>query len=142
MKDNFNLYEWNKKRYLGELDINKDDEIQSLDISHGGDDPKIGAELESDSNVIGEGLNDKISKIYISYTEQGRLYKVEISDANGKRLGKLAQEDTNALLKMLDIKDEIPFSMNYGDEETLNKIIKQLQNQGIEASWDDTMDVS
>jgi len=142
MKDNFNLYEWNKKRYLGELDINKDDEIQSLDISHGGDDPKIGAELESDSNVIGEGLNDKISKIYISYTEQGRLYKVEISDANGKRLGKLGQDDTNALLKMLDIKDEIPFSMNYGDEETLNKIIKQLQNQGIEASWDDTMDVS
>ncbi len=142
MKDNFNLYEWNKKRYLGELDINKDDEIQSLDISHGGDDPKIGAELESDSNVVGEGLNDRISKIYISYTEQGRLYKVEISDANGKRLGKLGQDDTNALLKMLDIKDEIPFSMNYGDEETLNKIIKQLQNQGIEASWDDTMDVS
>ncbi len=52
MKDNFDLYEWNKNRYLiSELDINRDDEIQSLNISHGGDDPKIGAELESDKNV-------------------------------------------------------------------------------------------
>jgi hypothetical protein len=55
MKDNFDLYEWNKNRYLiSELDINRDDEIQSLNISHGGDDPKIGAELESDKNVVGE----------------------------------------------------------------------------------------
>ena len=58
MKDNFDLHEWNKKRYLGELgidqNINKDDEGSSFNITHGGDDPKIGAELESDDNVVGE----------------------------------------------------------------------------------------
>ena len=58
MKDNFDLHEWNKKRYLGELDIdqniNKDDEGSSFNITHGGDDPKMGAELESDANVVGE----------------------------------------------------------------------------------------
>ena len=60
MQDKFNLYEWNKKRYLGELDIdqsiNKSDEDDSdtLNVTHGGDDPKMGAELESDKNVVGE----------------------------------------------------------------------------------------
>jgi hypothetical protein len=141
MEDNFNLHEWNKKRYLNELDINKDDEIQSLDISHGGDDPKIGAELESDANVVGEGLNDRISKIYILYTEQGRLYKVEVSGVNNKA-NRLSHDDANDLLKMLNIKDEIPFRMSFGDEKILDKIIKQLQDQGIEASWSDHMDVS
>ena len=54
-KGEFNLYEWNKKRYLGELEIdqednniNQDDEDVSLNITRGGDDPKIGAEEESD----------------------------------------------------------------------------------------------
>ena len=45
-----------------------------LNITRGGDDPKIGAEEESDSNVVGEGLDDRISKINIGYTVQGRLY--------------------------------------------------------------------
>ena len=47
MKDNFNLYEWNKKRYLGEIgidqNINRDDEGSSFNITRGGDDPKMGA---------------------------------------------------------------------------------------------------
>jgi hypothetical protein len=151
MKDNFDLHEWNKKRYLGELDlsgeldqydttnINKDDEGSSFNITRGGDDPKMGAELESDANVVGEGLNDRISKIDISYTEQGRLYSVKIYDASGKRLGKLYLDDTNDLLKMLNIKDELPLRV---EEETLNSIVKQLQDQGIDAKWDDFMDVS
>ena len=58
MKDTFDLYEWNKKRYLGELDIdqniNRDDEGSSFNITRGGDDPKMGAEEESDVNVVGE----------------------------------------------------------------------------------------
>tara|TARA_Y100000114_G_scaffold150442_1_gene165958 strand:- start:320 stop:1156 length:837 start_codon:yes stop_codon:yes gene_type:complete len=61
-KGEFNLYEWNKKRYLGELDIdqydtlnvNKDDEGSSFNITRGGDDPRMGAELESDRDVVGE----------------------------------------------------------------------------------------
>ena len=146
MQDKFDLHEWNKKRYLGELDIdqniNKDDEGSSFNITRGGDDAKMGAELESDANVVGEGLNDRISKIDIGYTEQGRLYGVKIEDAGGKRLGKLGQDDFNGLLKMLNINDEIPFKMSFGDEDILDSIVKQLQDQGIDASWDDIMDVS
>ena len=64
----FDLREWNKKRYLGELYI--DDERDNQDVSatnvsgninidRGGDDAKMGAELESDENVVGEGVNDR-----------------------------------------------------------------------------------
>ena len=56
--DKFDLYEWNQKRYLNELDIdqniNKDDEGSSFNITRGGDDPLMGADLESDKNVVGE----------------------------------------------------------------------------------------
>jgi len=146
MQDKFDLHEWNKKRYLGELDIdqniNKDDEGSSFNITRGGDDAKMGAEEESDANVVGEGLNDRISKIDIGYTDQGRIYGVKIEDASGRRLGKLGQDDFNGLLKMLNINDEIPFKMSFGDEDILDNIVKQLQDQGIDASWDDVMDVS
>lgn len=153
MKDNFDVHEWNLNRYketINEINIddytdknvNSDEENSSFNITRGGDDPKIGAELESDANVVGEGLGDRISKIDIGYTEQGRLYGVKIEDASGKRLGKLGQDDFNGLLKMLNINDEIPFKMSFGDEDILDSIVNQLQDQGIDASWDDIMDVS
>ena len=153
MKDNFDVHEWNLNRYketINEINIddytdknvNSDEENSSFNITRGGDDPKMGAELESDANVVGEGLSDRISKIDIGYTEQGRLYGVKIEDASGKRLGKLAQDDFNGLLKMLNIDDEIPFKMSFDDEDILNNIVNQLQDQGIDASWDDIMDVS
>lgn len=91
---------------------------------------------------LAEGLSDRISKIYILYTEQGKLYSVKVEDADGKRLGKLQQDDTNELLKMLGIEDEIPFRISFGDEKVLDSIVKQLQDRGIDASWDDVMDVS
>ena len=153
MKDNFDVHKWNLNRYketINEIDIddytdknvNSDEENSSFNITRGGDDAKMGAEEESDANVVGEGLSDRISKIDIGYTEQGRLYGVKIEDASGKRLGKLAQDDFNGLLKMLNINDEIPFKMSFGDEDILDNIVKQLQDQGIDASWDDVMDVS
>ena len=153
MKDNFDVHEWNLNRYketINEIDIddytdknvNSDEENSSFNITRGGDDAKMGAEEESDANVVGEGVNDRISKINIGYTEQGRIYGVKIEDASGKRLGKLAQDDFNGLLKMLNINDEIPFKMSFGDEDILDNIVKQLQDQGIDASWDDVMDVS
>lgn len=148
-KEDFDLHEWNKKRYLSELEIDQeddsvrqDDEAGSLNITRGGDDAKMGAEEESDANVVGEGLNDRISKIEIGYTDQGRIYGVKIEDASGRRLGKLGSDDFNDLLKMLNINDEIPFKMSFGDEDILDNIVKQLQDQGINASWDDVMDVS
>ena len=153
MKDNFDVHEWNLNRYketINEINIddytdknvNSDEENSSFNITRGVDDPKMGAELESDANVVGEGLNDRISKIDIGYTEQGRLYGVKIEDASGKRLGKLAQDDANGLLKMLNINDELPFKMSFGDEDILDSIVNQLQDQGIDTSWDDVMDVS
>jgi len=45
----------------------------------------------------------------------------------------------NKIKKMLNIKDELPLRV---EEETLNSIVKQLQDQGIDAKWDDFMDVS
>ena len=153
MKDNFDVHKWNLNRYketINEIDIddytdknvNSDEENSSFNITRGGDDAKMGAEEESDANVVGEGLSDRISKIDIGYTEQGRLYGVKIEDASGKRLGKLAQDDANGLLKMLNINDELPFKMSLGDEDILDSIVNQLQDQGIDASWDDVMDVS
>ena len=153
MKDNFDVHKWNLNRYketINEIDIddytdknvNSDEENSSFNITRGGDDAKMGAEEESDANVVGEGLSDRISKIDIGYTEQGRLYGVKIEDASGKRLGKLGQDDFNGLLKMLNIDDEIPFKMSFDDEDILNNIVNQLQDQGIDASWDDIMDVS
>ena len=150
MKDNFDVHKWNLNRYketINEIDIddytdknvNSDEENSSFNITRGGDDAKMGAEEESDANVVGEGLSDRISKIDIGYTEQGRLYGVKIEDAGGKRLGKLGQDDFNGLLKMLNIEDEIPRRV---EEKVLDSIVKQLQDQGIDASWDDIMDVS
>ena len=149
MKDNFDIHKWNFNRYLNENnleedtnDVDQEDIDGSLNITRGGDDAKMGAELESDANVVGEGLSDRISKINIDYTEQGRFYGVKVEDASGKRLGKLGQDDANGLLKMLNIDDEIPFKMSFDDEDILNNIVNQLQDQGIDASWDDIMDVS
>ena len=68
-KDNkFNLHEWNKKRYLGELDISDEEEDNNVsatnvsgnvNIDRGGDDPKIGAELEA--GVVGDRVAERIS---------------------------------------------------------------------------------
>jgi hypothetical protein len=58
----FDLREWNKKRYLGELDINTmggETNVDNVDVTHGGDDPKIGAEEESDANVVGENKSNQ-----------------------------------------------------------------------------------
>ena len=90
MEDNFNLYEWNKKRYLGELDIdqniNKDDEGSSFNITRGGDDPRMGAELESDENVVGENqefledLADKLSSKFpkLRFDVRKRFDRIDI----------------------------------------------------------------
>jgi len=149
--DNFDVHKWNLKRYLKEINlgidqeggtdnVNQDDESGSLNITRGGDDAKMGAEEESDANVMGEGLNDSIDKINIIYTEQGRLYNVKVS-MKGKEYG-LKKDDFQDLLGMLNIEDEIPFKMGNKDEDVLDYIVKQLQDQGIEAEWNDYMDVS
>ena len=146
MKDNFDIHKWNFNRYLNENnleedtnDVDQEDIDGSLNITRGGDDAKMGAELESDANVVGEGLSDRISKINIDYTEQGRFYGVKVEDASGKRLGKLGQDDANGLLQMLNIEEKIPHRI---EEKVLDSIVNQLQDQGIDAEWNDYIDVS
>lgn len=91
---------------------------------------------------LSEGLNDRIGKIQIMYTDGGRFYSTKVDDTEGKRLGKLFVDDTNDLLQSLGIKEKITDRLELGQEKVLDNIVKQLQKQDIKASWDDSMDVS
>jgi len=85
--------------------INKDDEGSSFNITRGGDDPKIGAEEESDANVVGENKSHlkSLSKYFTSmhpdlrfevsnfddirvYGSQGDLMKFG-NEMHGKKFG-------------------------------------------------------
>jgi|TARA_R110000823_G_scaffold113338_1_gene235314 hypothetical protein len=88
-KGEFDLYEWNKKRYLNELEldqeddsVNQDDESGSVNIDRGGDDAKMGAELESDSNVVGEAEEKEYEVEYWILTNGG--YDNEYITVNAK----------------------------------------------------------
>ena len=84
MKDNFDVHKWNYNRYLKEaagLDIdqsggtdnvNQDDEAGSLNITRGGDDPKIGAELES--GAIGDRVAENQSHLEFLSKYLGNMY--------------------------------------------------------------------
>ena len=65
MKDNFDVHKWNYNRYLEEANnsnhINEEDVDGSLNVTRGGDDSKIGAELEA--GVIGDRVAE--SKSYL-----------------------------------------------------------------------------
>ena len=77
-KGKFDLHEWNKKRYLNELEldqeddnINQDDESGSVNIDRGGDDARMGAEEESDANVMGEAEEREYEVEYWILTNDG-----------------------------------------------------------------------
>lgn len=91
---------------------------------------------------LSEGLNERIGKIQIMYTDGGRFYSTKVDDTEGKRLGKLFVDDTNDLLQSLGIKEKITDRLELGQEKVLDNIVKQLHKQDIKASWDDSMDVS
>ena len=82
MKDNFDVHEWNLNRYketINEIDIddytdknvNSDEENSSFNITRGGDDAKMGAEEESDSNVVGEAEEKEYEVEYWILTNDG-----------------------------------------------------------------------
>ena len=82
MKENFDVHNWNKRRYLGELEIDQkadnvdqDDESGSINVTRGGDDPKLGAELEAGviGDKVAEGFNDKEIKAKLSDLEYNFL---------------------------------------------------------------------
>jgi|TARA_B110000977_G_scaffold193161_1_gene267736 hypothetical protein len=91
---------------------------------------------------LAEGLNDRIASINIVYTDYGQLYSIKIKDSEGKRIDKVGQKDGQAILDYLGIEGELPFRMQMGDDEKLDDIVKQLNDIGIDAEWNDYMDVS
>ncbi len=101
-KGEFNLYEWNKKRYLGELEIdqeddniNQDDESGSVNIDRGGDDAKMGAELESDSNVVGEAEEKEYEVEYWVLTSDGYDNNyIKVNAKSEEEALKKAEEET------------------------------------------------
>ena len=145
----FDIYEWNKKRYLGELDvdgeldqydtlnINKDQEGSSFNITRGGDDPKMGAELESDKNVVGEtsmidydealnlrgmlaDLEKRYNQLFIDMEQEAEPEGGPIADRYGDELNKL--ED-----RMFKIRKQLrDYDMN---ERKLNEQIIDIDDQ-------------
>jgi hypothetical protein len=98
----FDLYEWNKKRYLGELEIdqeddniNQDDESGSINIDRSGDDAKMGAELESDSNVVGEAEEKEYEVEYWILTRDGYDNEyIKVKARSEEEALKKAEEET------------------------------------------------
>lgn len=99
-------------------------------------------EISGLNEGVGKDLLDRVGKIQITYTDSGRFYSTKVDDAEGNRLGKFYVDETNDLLQQLGIKDSITRSLDFSQEKVLDSIVKQLKDQGIEASWDDAMDVS
>ena len=130
MKDTFDIHEWNKKRYLGELDIdqsiNKSDEDDSdtLNITRGGDDPKIGAELESDANVVGENEFINHPRLAVNIlkdkeTELRSIYK-KYYGAGQSRNPELKKEVMDLLIP--EVKK---LNLNDSDEEKVMNMLKR-----------------
>ena len=84
----FDLHEWNKKRYLGELDINTTGgktDVDNINVDKGGDDPKMGAELESDANVVGEN-KDYLENLALNLTQAHPDLEFEVSNFDDVRV--------------------------------------------------------
>lgn len=93
--------------------------------------------------TIKEG-KDKYQKMIFVYTEQGGLFygtDVYVNKSQRQRTDKLRTDDTNKCLKSYGIDVEIPRRYNSGQRD-LDKIVKLLKKQGIEADHHDFMDVS
>jgi len=109
MKDNFDLYSWNKNRYLNkentpqkpstkEFDLyewNKKRYLGELNIDRGGDDAKMGAELESDSNVVGEAEEKEYEVEYWILTRDGYDNEyIKVKAGSEEEALKKAEEET------------------------------------------------
>ncbi len=158
MKDNFDLHEWNKKRYLGELDIdqniNKDDEGSSFNITRGGDDPKIGAEEESDANVVGENqshlefLSKYLEKMHPDlnfevsdfddirvYGSQGDLFKFG-NKMHGKKFGEyevfaVDDDDRGEIVRIVKSDSILRENVEEGVVKDMHTFLNDLRDSGV-----------
>ncbi len=134
MKDNFDLHEWNKKRYLGELDIdqniNKDDEGSSFNITRGGDDPKMGAEEESDANVVGE--NQSHLEFLSKYL--GNMYsdlRFDVSDFDDIRVYGSQQDLANFGREMHGKKFGGGYEVFHIDDDDRGEVVRIVKSSSI-----------
>jgi hypothetical protein len=98
-------------------------------------------EISGLKEELNESLRDNIEKIDFSYTNYGDLYKVKVI-VNGK-INTLHYKEASALLQYLGIDKELPknFRQGPGSTEYMDSIMNQLKSLGIEATWDDDMDI-
>ena len=134
MQDKFDLHEWNKKRYLGELDIdqniNKDDEGSSFNITRGGDDPKIGAEEESDANVVGE--NQSHLEFLSKYL--GNMYsdlRFDVSDFDDIRVYGSQQDLANFGREMHGKKFGGGYEVFHIDDDDRGEVVRIVKSSSI-----------
>lgn len=91
---------------------------------------------------VNEANTSGIDKITITYTDAGRFYKTVVTTKDGKQ-SKLYIEDTDKLFSKLGIKGELERVMSsITGEKHLDDLTQQLQSKGIQADWNDSMDVS
>jgi len=81
-----------------------------------------------------------IEKIDINYTDRGRFYKTIL--VKGGETIKIGGDDTNSLLNYLGINLKLPKISDFNGISLLNDIVDKLTSLEIEATWDDSMDVS
>jgi len=130
---NFDLYEWNKKRYLGELDINTmggETNVDNVDVTHGGDDPKIGAEEESDANVVGENQShlEFLSKYLGSMYPNLDFYVADHTDridVRGSQKDMMTWGDENHGKKFGD------FEVFHTDDDERGEIVRIVKSDSI-----------
>ena len=89
---------------------------------------------------LAEALASDVDRIQISYTDPGfRFYGMYLYKDN-KRIKKISFiKDVDEYLKDLGINTEIPRGY---DTATLDKIVDELKEKGIDADHDAAMDVS
>ena len=134
MQDKFDLHEWNKKRYLGELDIdqniNKDDEGSSFNITRGGDDPKMGAEEESDANVVGEN-KDYLESLVLNLTQAHPDLRFEVSDFDDIRVYGSQQDLANFGREMHGKKFGGGYEVFHVDDDDRGEIVRIVKSDSI-----------
>ena len=129
----FDLHEWNKKRYLGELDINTtggETDVDNLNLDKGGDDAKMGAELESDANVVGE--NQSHLEFLSKYL--GNMYpdlRFEVSDFDDVRVYGSQQDLANFGREMHGKKFGGGYEVFHVDDDDRGEIVRIVKSDSI-----------
>ena len=139
MQDKFDLYEWNKKRYLGELEIDQEDDNVnqdnvdgSLNVTKGGDDPKIGAELEA--GAIGDRVAENQSHLEFLSKYLGNMYpdlRFEVSDFDDVRVYGSQQDLADFGREMHGKKFGGGYEVFHVDDDDRGEIVRIVKSSSI-----------